>query len=91
MDLRLKTALTAFLAIATVVALIYANSLQNEFTFDDHPIVAENRVLDGSIEEILTSPFWPGKPELGLYRPLTLLSFATNKWLLGSGFCCPPG
>ena len=78
--------LLAFLAIMATVAIVYSNSLQNAYTFDDHPIVESNPVIrSGSWSDVLTSPFWPGQPELGLYRPVTLESFALNYRMIGPG------
>lgn len=63
---------------------VYANSLQNGFTFDDWPLVVENPlVLQPDLGAIFTSAYWPGQPELGLYRPLTTLSYAINRWATG--------
>jgi len=74
----------ALLVLAVLAAVVYTNSLGHPFTFDDHPIVENNPVLrDGTLDEILISPFWPGQPEIGLYRPVTLLSFALNRWVGG--------
>ena len=78
--------LLAFLAIMATVAIVYSNSLQNAYTFDDHPIVESNPVIQsGSWSDVLTSPFWPGQPELGLYRPVTLVSFSLNYRMIGPG------
>jgi len=69
-----------------VGAVIYANSLQNGFTFDDWPLVVHNPLV-GKMDmgAIFSSAYWPNKPELGLYRPLTTVSYAINLWLLGDG------
>ncbi len=84
MSLSQQRSLTALLAVVAVTCLIYFNSLNNAYTFDDHPIIEDNPVLaKGDLRSIITSPFWPGQPELGLYRPVTLSSFAINRWILG--------
>lgn len=63
---------------------IYANSLQNNFTFDDWPLVANNPlVMQPNIGAIFSSAYWPDRPDLGLYRPLTTLSYAMNRVVLG--------
>lgn len=78
--------LLAFFAIMATAAIVYSNSLPNAYTFDDHPIVESNPVIQsGSWSDVLTSPFWPGQPELGLYRPVTLVSFALNYRMIGPG------
>jgi hypothetical protein len=64
----------------------YANSVLNGFAYDDntivvgHPVVTEGRVVDA-----LTSPYWPQVVNgSGLYRPVTLSSFALE-WRLWNG------
>ncbi len=74
-----------YLAIALALGLVaYANSLGNGFTFDDLPIVVKNplvRTFD--LGRHLSSSYWPDRPEFGLYRPLTVLSYSVNYWLGG--------
>lgn len=66
--------------------VVYANSLQNGFTFDDWPLIAQNAIVKlHEIGAVFTSPYWPNQPELGLYRPLTTLSYVVNHWVLGEG------
>ena len=88
-------ALTQLLAIppwraAVLVVLVavgtFANSAFNGFAYDDgtiiegHPVVTEGRVVDA-----LTSPYWPQVVNgAGLYRPVTLSSFALE-WKLWNG------
>lgn len=66
--------------------LAYANGLRNGFTFDDWPLVVHNplvqRLTPGAI---FASSYWPNQPEYGLYRPLTTLSYAVNRAVLGEG------
>ena len=84
MSVGRNRSLVAFFAVLVTVAIVYSNSLQNEFTFDDHPIVEANPIVQsGSWADVLTSPFWPDQPELGLYRPVTLISFALNYRVIG--------
>jgi tetratricopeptide (TPR) repeat protein len=72
--------------IMVVGAVVYANSLANGFTFDDWPLVVHNPLVDQmDVGAIFSSAYWPQKPELGLYRPLTILSYAINQWILGEG------
>lgn len=72
--------------IVFVGAVVYANSLQNGFTFDDGPLVVHNPlVVKMDMGAIFTSAYWPNQPELGLYRPLTTWSYAINCWVLGEG------
>jgi len=65
-----------FWVVAITVA-IYANSLPNGLTFDDHVIVGANpNVEQVDLVSIFLSPYWPDRQGAGLYRPLTTLSLA---------------
>jgi tetratricopeptide (TPR) repeat protein len=78
--------LRAVLLILIAGGVVYSNSLQNGFTFDDHAIVERNPVVHTSdIAEIWTSPYWPGGWRYGLYRPVTTTSYALNRILTGPG------
>jgi tetratricopeptide (TPR) repeat protein len=65
----------AVLLVAVVAAAVYANSLWNEFAYDDVHIVVDNEAIH-SLETLpgaLVAPYWPtdfGR-ELGLWRPAT--------------------
>lgn len=70
--------------VVLVPLLVYANSLGNGFTFDDHAIVEDNpSVLSVDLGHIFSSPYWPNRDHAGLYRPLTTLSLALNYALHG--------
>ncbi len=59
--------------------LAYVNSLGNGFTFDDGAIVLNNPVIRvWNLGAIFSEPWWPGRADIGLYRPLTTLTFALN-------------
>ncbi len=64
-----------------LVLLTFANSLTNEFTFDDRPYIAENEYITDLkyLKEIFTKPFPPHMPDLSLYRPLVELSFMVDR------------
>ncbi|MFT5369250.1 MAG: hypothetical protein ACI8V2_004225 [Candidatus Latescibacterota bacterium] len=65
--------------VLVVPLLVYANSLGNGFSFDDHAIVEDNSsVLTLDIGHIFSVPYWPNREHAGLYRPLTTLSLALN-------------
>lgn len=80
----------AVAAIVIAVVGAYANSLPNDFVYDDRPICLEDkRTRDlRHWRELFTQSYWegsaPGELDLGvdrldpLYRPVTLLSFALN-------------
>ena len=69
----------AFLAGAAAVVLS-ANTVLNQFAFDDLPIVVENTAIQdfGTLPEALVSPYWPGEygRALGLWRPATTALFS---------------
>ncbi len=62
----------------------FSNSLQNGFTFDDEAIVVENPTVKAiDLGRIFSEPYWPGRAELGLFRPITTLTFALNYQIHG--------
>ncbi len=75
----------AGLLVAITAAVLYAPSLLNGFAYDDEAIVTGDvRVRSfAHLGEILTGGYWADS-RLGLYRPLTTLSFALD-WSIGFG------
>ncbi len=68
-------------------ALLYAVTLENGFVLDDKAAIRDNPIVHrGNIAEIFTSDYWAGfhNDRSGLYRPLTVLSFALNYFLSGT-------
>ena len=78
----------AALLSAAVAVLVSANTLWNEFAYDDLPIIADNaKVHDlAGLPAALVEPYWPNEygKELGLWRPVTTASFAVQ-WTLWGG------
>ncbi len=71
----LCSARVAAVMAAALAALVYANSLRNDFAYDDVHIVQENpdiRSLE-TLPRALIEPYWPGEfgRQLGLWRPTT--------------------
>lgn len=72
-----------------VAVIVYLNSLNNGFTFDDHDMIEKNvliRSLDlNNIKEIFTTSWWWGgaRQQSHEYRPLTIFSFAVYYQLAG--------
>jgi protein O-mannosyl-transferase len=60
-----------------LAALVYANSLTNEFAYDDLHIITENTGIHAleSVPGALLAPYWPDRygRQLGLWRPTTTL------------------
>jgi protein O-mannosyl-transferase len=71
-----------FIAAAAILAttlLLYGNTLGYDFAFDDLGLVRDNPLVHRfDLIEIATSDYWAGyhSDRSGLYRPLTVLSFA---------------
>lgn len=76
--------LLPLLVFAAAVAL-YVTSIRNGFAYDDHMVIrADARIQSLSrVSELFTRPYW-SDPELGLYRPLTSLSYAVD-WFISGG------
>ena len=85
LDPRFHPAIAAA-AVALVALLVYANSLANGFAYDDHFIIVTREAVHGlsNFPGLLTIEYWPPEFESGLYRPLSLLSFATD-WTIWNG------
>ncbi len=68
--------------------LLYANTLKNGFVLDDFHVIIENTIVTkgvSAIPEILATPYRRGYLITGsdLYRPLSLVMFATEYQLFG--------
>ena len=72
------------LFLGILVFLVYANSLQNGYVYDDIIAINNNKIIKkgiSAIPEILSTPYQHGYTENGieldaLYRPLSLIMFA---------------
>lgn len=72
--------------IVTAVAslLVYALALRNGFAFDDVVLIpGDPRVTGAHIGQLLARPYW-NDSTLGLYRPITSLSFGLD-WYVSKG------
>jgi tetratricopeptide (TPR) repeat protein len=65
--------------------LAYANGLTGSFVYDDRRIIEENPRVHGlsRAAELLTTPYWGTLRKDGLWRPLTLFTYAANAALTG--------
>jgi tetratricopeptide (TPR) repeat protein len=71
--------------ILLLATLAYVNSFPGVFLLDDLQIVRDNPLVAAPrLWPILTSDYWGWDMNSGLYRPLTILSFAVNRLLLGA-------
>ena len=78
----------AALFCAALAVLTFANSLENDFAYDDIQIISENPTIH-SLDDLpgtFFEPYWPNEygRELGLWRPLTTLSYGVQ-WALWMG------
>jgi hypothetical protein len=82
-------------ALVGATALVYRNTLPGQFIYDDHAIVAKNPLIRdlNNIPLIFGTSYWgthiglPKELKGGLYRPLTVITFALNYWAGGLNPC----
>ncbi|MBZ5639246.1 MAG: tetratricopeptide repeat protein [Acidobacteriia bacterium] len=85
---RLRRALLLPSLVAVAAFAVYLGACRNGFALDDLPVVRDNpdiRSLSG-VPALFARPYWPGRGgESGLYRPVTISSYAINLALTGPG------
>ncbi len=73
--------------IAVLALIAYANNTANDWAYDDFSYITENRfvVEPGHVGDIFTTSYLYGADEFttGLYRPVTVFSYAANRALTG--------
>src|SRR5687768_18579145 len=79
----------AWWAIPLLAILAYIPSFTADFTLDDVPIIEDNVFIRSAdkLPEIWTTHYWAGKmdaTDTGLYRPLTLTSYAVQYLMHGA-------
>ena len=71
----LRDVRTAAVVVGLLAALVYANSLWNDFAYDDIHIVVDNQAIHSltTLPDAIRAPYWPTElgRELGLWRPAT--------------------
>jgi hypothetical protein len=72
--------------VAVLAAVVFANSLENGFAYDDQGIVVQNSVVTGGDAwAALGQPYWAGEAGVGrLYRPVVQAALA-GQWTLFGG------
>jgi Flp pilus assembly protein TadD len=71
---------------ALLAVLLYAGTIDHDFTFDDVAVVRENRDLEPARwSRLLTRPWWGPEGKDPLFRPVTMLSLGLNRALTGRG------
>lgn len=72
---------------AAVAVLVFLNSLDNGFAYDDVHILVENETIQDvrELPGLLVRPYWPGAHggDLGLWRPVTTALFGVQHALWG--------
>ncbi|MBN1344632.1 MAG: tetratricopeptide repeat protein [Phycisphaerae bacterium] len=74
----------AAIVLALLAFGIYANSIPNEFVYDDHTVVVQDTRSHGlsRIDKLFSQGYWT-ITKRPLYRPITLLSLAVNHAVTG--------
>lgn len=72
-------------AVLLLVLIVYFNAFPGTFILDDRSIVAENQLVERlDLRAIFSADYWGPGGNTGLYRPLTILSFALNRQAFGA-------
>lgn len=73
-----------FFSLPFLVVLVYVVAFPGHFFMDDIQIVLQNHfTYTWDLKAIFTSDYWGKGENTGLFRPLTILSFAVNAVLFG--------
>ena len=77
------------LTLALSALLLYANTLPNDYAFDDHIVTTSNKFVQKGLKglpELVTKASWHGMDgrNSGLYRPLPMVTHAIEKALFGN-------
>lgn len=75
----MKSTLALIVALLGAV-LFYSNIMNNEFVFDDHDIIRNNKAIRelSDLKTVLTTNYWHEQANAGLYRPLIFLLYAID-------------
>src|SRR5262245_46173546 len=77
------------LALWGLVLAAYSNSFKADFLLDNEPAILQDvrvhAATPQNIGRILTEGYWIQRPNSGLYRPLTTVSYLLNYAVLGNG------
>ncbi len=75
-----------WLVCLAVSVALFATTLGNGYTLDDHVVVEKRAELrqPSAFFRIMAEPWWPDSPDTGIYRPLTLVSFWASFLLSGA-------
>ena len=85
-----RTRIAHLVLLLTVACGVYANSIGNDFIWDDVELIQNNPLIRnlGNIGRIATTHYWdvekPGERVTGAYRPLTVASYLLNYQVAGA-------
>jgi len=72
-----RPSLAALIVLALLAIAAYSNALRGAFLYDDFPYVVENpQVQQPTARRLFGEPLTAETPQLGLYRPLVVASYA---------------
>lgn len=76
----------AWALVFTAAVLLYLPSLRYGFVQDDRAIIVSNPAAHSVVAALraFDDPYWPRESGAGLYRPLTILTYAMD-WILSDG------
>lgn len=77
--------LTVFAVSLVLSTIVFGNSVWGDFVFDDVAVVKNRGDLKdvSFFPSLFVSPYHQNMPKTGLYRPLTMASYAVNHYLGG--------
>jgi len=87
---RFNSRIFAVLIFAASLAISFAlfgNGIAGDFVFDDKIVIVGNPLLEEKVPPLILifrSPYHAFQPKTGLYRPLTIASYAFNTYLFGT-------
>lgn len=77
----------AALIVVVLSFVLYGNGISGRFILDDEFVIAGNPLINYQLSDfwkIFTSPYHFNQPLSGLYRPLTIASYALNWFAFGN-------
>src|SRR5215471_18653531 len=72
-----RASAAALVLLALLAAATYCNALRGTFLYDDYPYIVENpQVQQPTLRRLFGEPLTADSPQLGLYRPLVVSTYA---------------
>ena len=68
---------------------LFSNNLNGNFIADDKLVILQNPLVNGSAVDIFKAfgePYYYNQPHAGLYRPVTVASYALNRAISAKPF-----